>query len=168
MELLRSVYDFLGMPDEELDVVMAKHLGTLRWSAANTPSFPWKLLTVLLKVFFWEATTTAWSLYIIEGPFPKLKNLPRWFTLSHATNGRQMTDSTFRDDWSNALWTGLLFLFSVYMCERVTRSPIPDFKLFEGIMVLSVDGIAIVALMDAFHIYVAACRRNFGFQYRPR
>ena len=26
MELLRSVYDFLGMPDDELDVVMASIL----------------------------------------------------------------------------------------------------------------------------------------------
>ncbi len=79
-----------------------------------------------------------------------------------------MTDSTFRDDWNNALWTGLLFFLSVLMCERVTRSPIPDFKPFEGIMVLSGDGMAIIALMDASHIYVAACRRTLGFRYRPR
>lgn len=59
-----------------------------------------------------------------------------------------MANSTFRDDWSNASWTVLLFFLFLYMCERVRRSPIPNFKPFNGIMGLSRDGMAIVALVD--------------------
>ena len=35
MELLRSMSDCLGLPDKELDVIIAEHSGSLRWSAAN-------------------------------------------------------------------------------------------------------------------------------------